>query len=98
MSSLIDASIQVVAANYLPATNVLRVEIQNSSDAAFILQNRTDMTFMGSHDTIELSANDRTILQVKPGADRSEVTLKFAVLNALTAPRAPLEIEWSLRP
>ncbi len=98
LSSLIDASIQVVAANYLPATNVLRVEIQNSSDAAFILQNRTDMTFMGSHDTIELSANDRTILQVKPGADRSEVTLKFAVLNALTAPRAPLEIEWSLRP
>lgn len=95
---LVDAAIRVMAARYLQESDVLRVEVSNSSDATFVLQNSTQMTFMNSHDTIELPANSTSIIDVKPGSRQSSVTLKFVVSNALIAPKTPLAIQWQVRP
>ena len=95
---LVEAAISVTAAHYLPESDVLRVEVSNSSDATFILQNSTQMTFMNWHDTIEVHANSTSIIDVKPGSRQSSVKLKFDVSNALIAPKKPLVIEWLVQP
>ena len=98
LRALVDAAISVTGASYQPESDVLKVEILNSSDATFILQNRTRLTFMNSHDTIVLPANRTSTLHVKPGSRQSAVKLEFDLSNALIAPKEPLIIEWLVRP
>lgn len=88
LGPLLDASIDVVSAAYLPDTQVLQVEIANHSDATFYLQNRSNITFMTATDIITLAPHQTSTFNLKPGRYASEVTMKFDVLNALTKPKS----------
>lgn len=83
---LIEASVSVVNAQYLGDSSVLAVILHNDSDAAFLLKNRSDMTFHDAASVIKLPPHADTRLEVKTLERTASVTLAFEVLNAVTAP------------
>jgi hypothetical protein len=83
---LLKASLSVVDAQYRPNTSVVDVRIANRSDARFLLDNQTEVPFHTRSDVVPLAPQDTTRLLVKPGARQEALTLRFEVLNAVTAP------------
>jgi hypothetical protein len=71
--------------SYDGVSNVLSMEIENSSDADLILENQKDFLFYDHADVITLKARSLTTLQVKPMKALKSFTLRFKVLNAVTA-------------
>jgi len=65
---------------------VYPVAIENRSDADFVLMNQSDYTFHNQTDVIIARAHATTIVRVKTLKPLSSFSLKFRVLNALTAP------------
>ncbi len=86
LAPLLGASLKVTGARYQGDTAVLDVFIENTSDAEFVLDNRSDYTFHTRSDIITLAPHTTTRLAVKPGQQVDAVTLSFDVLNAVTAP------------
>ena len=63
------------------------VEIENHSDADFILMNQSDYTFYNQSDIITAKAHSTTKIQVKTLKEPSSFDLKFKILNAVIAPK-----------
>ena len=89
---LINASIAVKSAVYDEENTVLPVVISNSTGVNFILENLSDYTFQNNTDILEITANTETLLEVRTIERLKELSLKFRVLNALTAPKTHPEI------
>ncbi len=83
---VIEASLTVTEAAYIGDTDVLAVTIENSSDAAYMLDNQSAFTFHRNADVVTIAAQTSTTLEVKTGERRESVELAFEVLNAVTAP------------
>lgn len=83
---LVEASLSVAEASYRGSSLVLDVTLENSSDAAFILQNRGDFTFHAHGDLVEVAPKGRTRLEIKTLERKQSVQVPFEVLNAVTAP------------
>lgn len=98
LDAMLQASLRVASAGYRNNTQVLDVTISNVSDANFRLRNLTKMTFMDHAQDIEIPAHSSLTFSVKPGEAAAAVTLKFAVENALLAPRKPATIEFAVTP
>ncbi len=91
---LIEASLSIKTAEYGEDNSVLHVAIENTSDAAFTLRNRSEYTFADATDLIVLEAHAVTWLEVKTGERGFRHDLVFEVLNAVTAPST--HPEWAL--
>lgn len=93
---LIRSSLSVASAEYEgeddDGSSVLHVAIENTSDAAFILQNRSAYTFHGNADLVTVAPLATTSIAVKPGERAARLDLVFTVLNAVTAPSEHPEI------
>ena len=63
------------------------VEIENHSDADFILMNQSNYTFHNQSDIITAKAHSTTKIQVKTLKEPSAFDLKFKILNAVIAPK-----------
>lgn len=84
---LLSAALTVTEATYPDDdTSVLAVTIQNTSDAAFLLDNQTAYTFHGDADVLTIAPHQTKRLDVKTGERRASVQLVFEVLNAVIAP------------
>lgn len=83
---LIEASLTVTESSYLADTDVLKVMIENTSDAAYVLDNQSAFNFHRNADVVTLAPQAATMLEVKTGVRRAAVSLEFEVLNAITAP------------
>lgn len=83
---LIMSSISVESASYEGESSVLNVVLENGSDAAFVLQNRSDVNFTAHGDLLRIEPNERTRLQVRTGERQDAIELPFEVLNAVSAP------------
>ena len=83
---LLNASLNVVEAEYINNTNILTVHIENTSDVSYIMDNKTDFTFHEHSDVVILEAHKTTELQVKTVDRLESVQLMFEVLNGITAP------------
>jgi len=93
---LLDASLAVVDARYLDDTSVLEVQIENRSDAEFVLDSRGDAPFHTRSDLVRVAPQDTTRLVVKPGERRASVSLSFEVLNAVVAPETHPTIQFEV--
>ncbi len=83
---LIEAALEISSATYSGDTTVLEVEISNTSDVGFILDNRSGFNLHRNADVVMLAPQQATVLHVKT-IDRLEtVTLEFDVMNAISAP------------
>ncbi len=89
LAPLLAASLTAVGDGFLPRTELARVTLQNHSDARWLLRNRTDLTFMGSADLVEVPPHEAVDLLVKLGERATRLALDFEVVNALTAPKTP---------
>lgn len=90
---LIKSCLTVTEAKYPKDITVLDVTISNNSDVEFILQNRGEFRFHANSDVLTLKPHSSTKLMVKTGKALAATSLKFEVLNAVTAPNTHPEIE-----
>jgi hypothetical protein len=67
-------------------TNVVSVDIENLSDADYILENQKDFTFYNQPDIFIMKAHNTFRLQVKTLKVLPTFDLRFRVLNAIIAP------------
>ena len=87
VSSLLEASLIIGDVAYLPDTTILKVTIDNISDATFRLKNLSDYTFAKDDDYIEIPEHSQKVIEVNAIEKSSSVELEFEVLNALIAPK-----------
>jgi predicted metal-dependent phosphoesterase TrpH len=83
---LIQASLIVGDARYLGDTSVLRVRLENGSDAEWVLRNESAFRFYNASDLVVVPANSSFDLEVTTGELRPRIDLRFEVMNAVIAP------------
>lgn len=86
LKPLVEASIRVNSASYAGKTSLLIVEIENTSDVSWVLDNLTGYTFHNAGDVLMLAPNATSRLEVKTVERIERVALEFEVLNAIVAP------------
>ncbi|HDS07712.1 MAG TPA: PHP domain-containing protein [Bacteroides sp.] len=77
---------------------VQMVNIANSSDAEYLVENLSGYTFHAHADILVLPAHETTILQVKTKKPLSSFDLAFRILNAVVAPGTHPEVTWTVEP
>ena len=87
VQALLAASMIVKSATYKKGSDILTLEIQNVSDASFQLQNMSGMTLTGSADIVDIEPQAVTTVRVRTGTRKDQLSIQFAVLNALTKPK-----------
>ncbi len=83
---LVGASIRIKRAHYPGDTSVLRLEIENVSDAEFVLRNTSPYGFHKQGDLIMLPPHHTTVLDVKTLDRLENVRMTFELLSVVTAP------------
>ena len=97
LDPLLNASLSIESASYLPGTKIVGLTISNISDAKFLLKNASGYTFANSDDLVEVPAQGTKYLQVKTLEKINLLTLNFGVLNALIAPGKHAKISLKIR-
>lgn len=94
---LTDASLHFKSKGYIGDSDVLQVEITNTSDATFYLQNTSVYTFYANGDLLEIKpqSTDEIQLLIKRGNVKS-VPLTFNVVNAVIDLKKQLELSIDL--
>ncbi len=90
---VVAASLQVVDAAYRGPSAVADVTIRNTSDCAFTLENATGYALQSDLGLISIPPDGETTISVMTGTQLAELTLRFRVLNAVTAPNQTLMLE-----
>ena len=85
--SLIEANLTITKAEYQPKANIVTVEIENKTGAAFILANRSEYTFHEDSDIVTIAPYTTKKIQVKTLARLEQIELPFQIMNAITAPK-----------
>ncbi len=80
---LIEASIKLGKATYQGPSSVAQVTLVNSSDATYLLRNRSDFNFHDEGDVVTLPAQGQLRILVKTKQQQESFDLKFEVLNAM---------------
>lgn len=95
LDPLLQACLTIKSASYPEGQQILRVTLDNNSDATFRLRNLSRYTFYGDTDYVEVPAHGSVPLEVKTPAKVAGIALDFEVLNALTAPKKNAKISLS---
>lgn len=102
LKPLIEASVKIEEeAEYIETwsgiTKVLSVKFTNTSDASYLLYNKSEYTFHTNSDVIMLEPQSVTTIEVKTIDLKSEIDLKFTVLSAVTAPNTHPDVTWKVK-
>jgi hypothetical protein len=97
LKPLLQASIEVVKAEYLPKTQVLEVELKNISSSDLLFENQMEYTFYDSSPVFEIPAGATETLQIKTLENRTSLNLKLKALGCFTAPKVQPVIEWEVQ-
>ncbi len=89
LSPLVEASLEVSRSS---KKLVERLSIHNHSDASYILENRSDFLLHNQASVFTVPAHESISIQVKTEEELDSYTLRFGVLNAITAPGEHPEI------
>ncbi len=90
---LVESSLSVTKAIYRGPSAVIDITIRNNSDAEYILLNESAYGLHTHMDVVMLAPQGDTMISVKTLEQLDKFDLRFAVLNALTAPHQPLKIQ-----
>lgn len=97
LNPLLQASIQVVKASYVPDTQVLHLELKNVSSSDLLFENQMEYTFYDSSPVFEIAAGETKIVHVKTLENIESFNLKLKALGAYTAPKVHPVIEWEIK-
>ena len=95
---LLEAALYVDGASYQGERSVLEVVFVNASDAEFELENLTGHTLTRGHPMVRIPAHSRETLHLRLAERADEVTLKFAVRNALIDPQTHPVMTFTVTP
>lgn len=84
---LVRQSLKVTGAEYIKKKTVLKVQIENNSDAEYILESSGEYTYQQHADIVTLKPHETTTLEVRTVEAKRNVQLSFSVLNAVIAPK-----------
>ncbi|GGD55803.1 hypothetical protein GCM10011361_22950 [Muriicola marianensis] len=95
---LLHACVQVNSANYIPNTDILKVELENVSSSDLLFENKMEYTFYSKPPVFEIPAKKKAILQIKTLERKEIIMLRLNALGAYTAPGVHPEVQWELKP
>ena len=93
---LIEASITATSTGYEEDTELLGVDLTNSSSAKFILRSVGEHNFQGHANILTLEPNSTIKLRVKTLQHLEKADLQFEVLNVVTAPNVHPSVTWTV--
>lgn len=97
LKPLLQASIEIVKAEYLPDTQVLEVELKNISSSDLLFENQMEFTFYDSSPVFQILAGATEKLLIKTLEKKSSINLKLKALGCFTAPKVQPVVEWEVR-
>ena len=93
MNPLLDACLAFESKGYFGNSRAMEIEISNTSDARFMLQNTSAYEFYEHNDLIEVLPHSKTRIKVlTDSVDASDIQLTFEVLNAVIAKKTNANI------
>lgn len=96
LKPLLQASVVIESANYLPNTTVLKVELKNISSSDLLFENQMEFNFYDSSPVFEVSAGKIKTVHIKTQEKLNSVKLKLKALGAFTAPKQQAIVEWNI--
>lgn len=93
---LIEASIKVNKAVYLEDTQVIEVELENTSSSDLIFENETEFNFYNSSPVFEVKAQSTYKLLIKTMVVKEDFDLKLKALGAYSAPKQHPVVTWKI--
>ena len=93
---LLQASIKVTEATYLPDTQILKLVLQNQTSSDLLFENAMNFTFYSNAPVFEIPAGKSITLQVKTLELKNAVDLSLKALGAYTAPKQHPVITWKV--
>jgi hypothetical protein len=97
LQPLLQASIVVQKASYIPDTTVLEVELKNISSSDLLFENQMPFTFYSKPAIIEIGAGQTIVLGIKTLSVLQELDLQLKALGAYTAPKQHPVVSWKLK-
>ncbi|MEO9894333.1 Sb-PDE family phosphodiesterase [Aurantibacter sp.] len=96
LNPLIKASIKINSARYEKDTQVLIIEIENTSSSDLLLENAMPFSFYSKSPIFTIAAGKKETLQVKTLTELKKITLQLTALGAYTAPDLHPVIAWDI--
>ncbi len=96
LKPLLQASVVIESAAYLPETTVLKVVLKNVSSSDLLFENQMEFNFYDSSPVFEINAGETTIVHIKTLEKLDSVDFKLKALGAFTAPKQQPVIEWEV--
>ncbi|NND80308.1 MAG: PHP domain-containing protein, partial [Maribacter sp.] len=93
---LIQKSIVVESATYLPNTTVMKITLKNVTSSDLLFENVSVYTFYDSSPVFEIEARETKTVHLKTLEKLSVAKLSLKALGAFTAPKQQAVIEWDL--
>ena len=94
---LLQSSVEVVSAAYIPNTQVLKVELKNNSSSNLLFENAMEYTFYSSSPVFRIPAMGSYTLNVKTLEAKEGIQLRLKALGAYTAPKVHPVVSWDIR-
>lgn len=95
---LLEASVVLSDAKYIPNTEILEVTLNNTTSSNLLFENQMPYTFYHHAPVFEIPAQGSIKLQIKTGDKLDELTLKLKALKAYSAPKTQAVVEWKIVP
>ncbi|MDG1572193.1 Sb-PDE family phosphodiesterase [Robiginitalea sp. M366] len=98
LKPLLESSIRVTRSAYIPNTQILEVELENTSSSDLLLENAMGFTFYSSAPVFEIPAGGTYTLMIKTLDPLEQMELRLRALGAYTAPRVHPIATWEIHP
>ena len=93
---LMQASVQITEASYIPDTQILKIVLENQTSSDLLFENAMPYTLYSSSPVFERPAGGSYTLQVKTLGVLERLELSLKALGAYTAPRQHPIIRWEV--
>ena len=93
---LLEASLQVAEAGWRGESSVLELELRNTSDADFVLENLSAYTLVSEANTLIVPAHSSDTYRLRVAERVDRLRLPVRIRNALTAPDTYAEMSFAI--
>jgi predicted metal-dependent phosphoesterase TrpH len=93
---MLEASLKVTEAAYIPGTQILKVVLENQTSADLLFENVMPYTFYSSSPVFEISAGGTYTLQIKTLEIKDSIKLALKALGAYSAPKQHPVVTWEI--
>lgn len=93
---LLRASVEIVSASYIPKTQILKVELKNTSSTDLLFENAMPYSFYSSSPVFRIPAGGNYTLQIKTLEKSETIQLALKALGAFTAPGVQPVVNWDI--